>query len=92
MSSQGTAAHTAGPVSIPKLRDLSVPFEGYPFAFGYIGRSHDIAVERLDALLACPGDKRALLKTIAAIRSDLADDVENLRCTFERRAAAKGGA
>lgn len=72
------------------LSDLRIPHGSYPYAVGYIGRDHDIAVERLDALIAKPGNRRELLATIKAIRNQMAETSEVLRSTFERGAVGEG--
>lgn len=70
---------------------LNIPTEEYGYALGYIGRDHDIAVERLDALIANPGNRRELLATLNSIRNEMAGTGETLRGHFERRATAKTG-
>lgn len=86
-AAQTTADAGRVPRERRNLEDLLIPNDQYSYAFGYISSGHRIAIERLDALLARPGDKRSLLKTLGSIRNDLAEEVENLRGHLERRAA-----
>jgi hypothetical protein len=73
------------------LSELRVTSDQIPFALGWIEAAQSTLVERLDALLAYPGDKRTLLTSLTAIRDDIIDKHERLQRSLDA-GAPKGGA
>lgn len=73
-----------------RAEELDIRHEEYSYAVGWLSNGHVNALDRIERMIACPGNKQALLASLSALRDSMAGTLDGLQKNLIKNRSGEG--